>query len=145
MLRVDYGGPVLSPGAPLVDGNGRVMAVAHQEVDARSGYALPVEVVRRVVDDVQRGGRVSRGWIGLKLKPESVVPQVTQVQVGSPSAKAGVRAGDVLLEIGARHLEDYADAANAFYFLKPGTPTPVRVRRGKDEIEVSVVPLEQAK
>lgn len=142
LIRADYAGAAPLPGTPLVDDAGRVLAVAHQRIGANGGYALPAEVVKRVIEDVRRGGRVSRGWIGLKLRPEATMPQVTQVQEGSPSALAGVKAGDVLLEVGTRRLGDYADAVNAFYFLKPGTPTPVRVKRGNQEIKTSITPVE---
>jgi S1-C subfamily serine protease len=93
---------------------------------------------------VQGAGRIDRGWIGLKLRPDAAVPQVTQVQEGSPAAKAGVASGDVLLEVGSRRLADYADAVNAFYFLRPGVVTAVRLRRGKQEFQVSLTPVERA-
>lgn len=142
LVKADYAGAAPLPGTPLIDASGRVLAVAHQKTGANGGYALPAEVVRRVVDDVQRGGRVSRGWIGLKLRPEDATPQVTHVQAGSPSALAGVQAGDVLLEVGTRRLGEYADAVNAFYFLKPGTPTQVRVKRGDQVVNISITPVE---
>jgi S1-C subfamily serine protease len=99
--------------------------------------------VKRVLEDIQRGGRMARGWIGLHLQPEAAVPRITQVQAGSPSALAGVKAGDVLLEIGSRRLSDYADAVNAFYFLRPGVATSVRVKRGDQEMVLPVRPVER--
>jgi S1-C subfamily serine protease len=86
---------------------------------------------------------MARGWIGLHLQPEAAVPRITQVQAGSPSALAGVKAGDVLLEIGSRRLSDYADAVNAFYFLRPGVATSVRVKRGDQEMVLPVRPVER--
>jgi len=74
---------------------------------------------------------------------KAAMPQVTTVQAGSPSALAGVKAGDLLLAVGFRRLGDYPDAVNAFYFLKPGTPVGVRLRRGGQELEVSVTPVER--
>jgi S1-C subfamily serine protease len=52
--------------------------------------------------------------------------------------------GEVLLEVGSRRLVDYADAVNAFYFLRPGVVTAVRLRRGKQEFGVSLTPVERA-
>ena len=102
---------------------------------------MPVEVVKRVLEDVQGHGKVSRGWIGLKLRPEAKVPQVTKVQEGSPSALAGVREGDVLLQIGQLRTPEYADAVNAFFFLRPGVSAPLRLRRGNQELSLSVTPV----
>lgn len=143
LLKVDYGEAAPPAGTPLLDANGAVIAIAHQTTAPKNGYAIPADVVRRVLEDVQNGGRVSRGWIGLKLLPQSATPQVTRVQDGSPSAQAGIQAGDVLLEVGSRPLADYADAVNAFYFLKPGVPSALRVKRGEKEISVSVTPVER--
>jgi S1-C subfamily serine protease len=98
-------------------------------------------VVREVLAGVQSGGRISRGWIGLRLNPEAELPQVTLVQAGSPSATAGVRPGDVLLEVGGRRLADYADAVNAFYFLRPGVASLLRIRRDGQDLSLSVTPV----
>lgn len=141
LLRVGYSAGAPVPGTPLIDAKGAVVAVSHQATGPRSGYALPAEVVRRALDCVQKTGRIDRGWIGLKLRPDAAVPQVTQVQEGSPAAKAGVVPGDLLLEVGARRLADYADAVNAFYFLRPGVVTPLRLRRGGEEFQVSLTPV----
>lgn len=144
LLRIDYEGMAPLPGTPLTNQSGAVIAVSHEKTGAQSGYALPVEVVKRVLEGVQAGGRVTRGWIGLKLQPAAASPQVTSVQAGSPSAKSGVISGDVLLQVGTRKVEEYADAVNAFYFLRPGVATPVRIKRGEREIELSLTPVERA-
>lgn len=144
LLKVDYPNSPPQTGTPLLDGEGFVVAVAFQSSGAKSGYAIPAEVVKRVVEDVQGGGKVARGWIGVKLLPQSATPKVTRVQEGSPSARAGIQAGDVLLAVGSRPLADYADAVNAFYFLKPGVPSAMKVKRGEREISVSVTPEEKA-
>lgn len=144
LLSIDYEGVAPLPGTPLTNQSGAVIAVSHQTTGAKTGYALPVEVVKRVLEAVQTGGRVSRAWIGLKLQPAAASPQVTSVQAGSPSAKSGVKAGDILLQVGSRRVEEYADAVNSFYFLRPGVATPVRIKRGNQEITLSLTPVERA-
>jgi len=144
LLKVDYTNSPPATGSPLLDADGAVAAVAFQSSGQKTGYAIPAEVVKRVVEDVQGSGKVSRGWIGVKLLPQSATPKVTTVQAGSPSARAGIQAGDVLLTVGARPLADYADAVNAFYFLKPGVPSSMKVKRGEKEISVSVTPEEKS-
>jgi S1-C subfamily serine protease len=143
LLKIDYSNKVPRPGTPLMDSSGNVVAVAHQTAGAQSGYALPAEVVKRVLDDVQRGGHVRRGWIGLYLRPDAKAPQVTRVHEGSPSALAGVKTGDVLLQVGPRRLGEYADAVNAFFFLRPGVATPVTLKRGDQELVISLTPVER--
>jgi PDZ domain len=144
LLSIDYEEAAPLPGTPLTNQSGAVIAVSHQTTGAKAGYALPVEVVKLVLEGVQGGGRVTRGWIGLKLQPAAASPQVTSVQAGSPAAKSGVIAGDILLQVGARLVKEYADAVNAFYFLRPGLATPVRIKRGNEEITLSLTPVERA-
>ncbi|HEY1123139.1 MAG TPA: S1C family serine protease [Haloferula sp.] len=143
LLKIDYTAKVPKPGTPLLNAAGNVVAVAHQTTGPQSGYAIPAEVMKRVLEDVQRGGHVSRGWIGLNLRPDAKAPQVTRVHEGSPSAVAGVKTGDVLLEVGQRPLGEYADAVNAFFFLRPGVATPVKLKRGDQEMVLSLTPIER--
>lgn len=143
LLSVSYEGAAPLPGTPLTNQSGAVIAVSHQPTGEKAGFALPVEVLKRVLEEVQTGGRVTRGWIGLKLQPAAASPRVTSVQAGSPSAKSGVISGDVLLQVGARQVGEYADAVNAFYFLRPGVATPVRIRRGSQEITLTLTPVER--
>jgi serine protease Do len=143
LLKIDYTTKVPKPGTPLMDVTGNVVAVAHQPTGGQSGYAIPSEVVKHVLDDVQRGGHVSRGWIGLSLRPDAKAPQVTRVHEGSPSALAGVKAGDVLLQVGPRRLSEYADAVNAFFFLRPGVATSMILKRGDQEVVLSLTPVER--
>jgi hypothetical protein len=56
---------------------------------------------------------------------------------------AGVKTGDVLLQVGPRRLGEYADAVNAFFFLRPGVATPVKLKRGDQEVVVSLTPVER--
>ena len=143
LLKIDYTAKMPPPGTPLLDQSGNVVAVAHQATGEKSGYAIPADVVKRVLDDVQRGGHVSRGWIGLSLRPDAKAPQVTRVHDGSPSAVAGVKTGDVLIQVGPHRLGEYADAVNAFFFLRPGVSTNVKLKRGEQEMVISLTPVER--
>lgn len=145
LLKIRYTGAAPPPGTPLADGEGRVAAIACHIAGPGQGYALPVEVVRRVLDGVARDGAVAKAWLGLSLSPEAKTPQVQRVVDDSPASRAGVRVADVLLEIGGRPVEDYADAVNAFYFLRPATTVRMKVRRDGAEVAISVTPESAAK
>jgi S1-C subfamily serine protease len=139
LLRLSASGAAPRPGTPLLDAAGRVAALAHQPAGEGMFYALPVEVVGRVLED-SRDGTVSKAWIGLVLNPEGGSTKVERVVAGSPAAEAGVRAGDVLREIGGRRLDDYGDAVNAFYLLRPGQTVRVKIRRGAGEVMLELTP-----
>lgn len=143
LLRLTAPGAPPKVGTPLLDTSGRVAAVAHQSAGDRMFYALPVEVVRRVLDD-SRDGQVSKSWLGLVLTPKGGTARVERVVEGSPADVAGVRAGDVLLEMGGRRLADYGDAVNAFYLLRPDQRVRVRIRRGSGEVVLELTPVAAA-
>ncbi|MEY3895366.1 MAG: hypothetical protein RLZZ214_885 [Verrucomicrobiota bacterium] len=145
LLRVSFSQTVPAPGTPLLDDAGRVVAIVFQSTGSgNTGYAIPAEAVRRVRHDVCNGGRLVRGWLGLAMRAESQIPQISRVLANSPAAAVGIRPNDVLLSIGNRQIADYADAANAFFYLLPGRPVRVRVVRGAETLEFTLTPTKPA-
>lgn len=140
LLKLGYDGSPPEPGTPLLDAKGAVAAIAYEGVGAKGGYALPVEVLHRVLDEARQGKGVQRAWIGLILNPASGQPKVTRTVDGSPANRAGVQVGDLLVEVGGRKVVDYGDAVNAFFLLRPGEPTSVKVNRGGAEKMLDLVP-----
>ncbi len=141
LLRVRFTGQVPPPGTPLVDDAGRVAAVVFQNAGAADlGFAIPAEAVRRVQRDICTHGQLVRGWLGLALRAESRSPQVVRVLPESPAAAAGVLPGDMLVSVGNRQIADYADAANAFFYLIPGQAVKVKLLRGVEPMEFLLMP-----
>ncbi|MEO8616306.1 MAG: S1C family serine protease [Luteolibacter sp.] len=141
LLRVTFGATVPPPGTPLMDETGRVAAIVFQDAGAgNTGYAIPAEAVRRVQRDICNGGHLVRGWLGLSLRAEAQSPQVIRVLPNSPASAAGVLPGDVIVSIGSRQVTDYADAANAFFYLIPGRPVEVKLLRGVDQLAYTLTP-----
>lgn len=142
LLRVSFSKAVPPPGTPLVDEAGKVVAIVFQASgNGNMGYALPAEAVQRVRRDICNGGRLVRGWIGLALRAESPTPQISRVLPNSPAEAAGIQANDVILSIGTRPIADYADAANAFFYLIPGSPLKVKLLRDGKPLEFDVTPV----
>ena len=145
LLKVSFGGPIPPSGTPLINDAGRVVALVFQGAGSgTSGYAIPAEVVHRVHQDLIQGGKLNRGWLGLALRAESPVPQICRLLPDSPAALAGIKVNDVILSIGNRPVTDYADAANAFFYLVPGRPVQVRLRRNTEQLEFTITPVKPA-
>ncbi|MGB6222049.1 S1C family serine protease [Haloferula sp.] len=140
LLKLQFDGSPPKPGTPLLDASGAVAAVAHDSIGNDGGFALPVEVVHRALDAARQGKEAHRAWLGLILNPGKDLPQVTRTVEGSPAKQAGLLPGDVLLEVGGLKVADYGDAVNAFFLLRPGKPTRVRVKRGGGEKVLELVP-----
>ena len=102
-------------GGALLDARGRVIGVNTAIIAGANatGFAVPINTAKRVIPDLMREGRVVRGYLGLAGQtvpfPKAAaarfgiaVPagvQVMQIVPGGPAAKAGLRAGDVILSV----------------------------------------------
>lgn len=141
LLRVAFSQSRPSAGSPVFDASGKVAGIVFQAVGSRNEcFVIPAEAVDRVERDILRDGLFQRGWLGLALRSDSKLPLVSRVLPGSPAAAAGIRVNDVLVSVGVRQISDYADAANAFFYLLPGEPVLVRLRRGQEMLEYSLTP-----
>ena len=91
------------------------------------GFALPVSVVRRVVDEVLAHGAVREVWVGVRIQeiPEALAESlelesrdgvvVASVDPGSPADKAGVKRGDVIHGVGGDRVRNFDEARRALY------------------------------
>ncbi|MBL8548426.1 MAG: trypsin-like peptidase domain-containing protein [Hyphomonadaceae bacterium] len=102
-------------GGALVDGRGRVIGVNTAIIGGAQGicFAIPINTAKRIVPDLMRDGRVTRGWFGIAGQTQGLsaalarrldlrVPSgvlVISLVSGGPAEAAGVRAGDVVLAI----------------------------------------------
>jgi serine protease Do len=105
------------------------------------GFAIPASMARRVSAQLVEHGKVTRGWLGVVLQP--LTPElaaslgsegrkgvlVTEVMPDSPAARAGLKAGDVVLEVDGRKIEHPADVARAVGLAAPGRRTKVTLWR----------------
>lgn len=139
-------------GGPLVNLRGEVIGV--NDIGFGLGGAIPGNLAREVAEALVRDGRVRRAWMGLELQPlvdgtaATAGALVGSVLEGSPAARAGVVAGDVLLAAGgaavlARTPEDLAPLNLRLARLPIGSPIDLTVRRDTRELTVSVTPVER--
>ena len=143
LMRVHHPGEkVPLPGTPLFDKQGRLVALCHQGAPefGLGTYALPVEAIARVEKDLKSSGEFVSSWIGIRMDVKHPVLSIMSVRPESPAAAAGILKGDILLAVGEREVQTYADAVNALYYLVNGEETMVRVLRGTQPIEMTVVP-----
>ena len=144
-------------GGALVDVSGNLIGI-NTAIYSRSGgsngigFAIPVSTARMVLDGIVRNGRVTRGWIG--VEPSELSPElaetfgvkategviITGVLQGGPAALAGMRPGDVVLQVGETHTNKVSQLLAAVAALKPGAPTPFALQRGDQRVEISVQP-----
>jgi serine protease Do len=111
------------------------------------GFAIPVNRVRRVVEDLVAHGAVRRPWIGVRMRyprSENIREAISQGAVvgsvipGSPAARAELRPGDVILRVGTRQIRNPFDWEAVQLDMRVGEDVPLRVRRGARELDVTV-------
>ncbi len=141
-------------GGPLVNLDGEVIGVNTAIVQEAQGigFAIPIDKARRILGDLLRFGRVSGAWVGLSV--QSITPElaqnlgtgdrpgvvVTEIDEGSPAARAGLRRGDVILSLGGRTVEDEGTFEGAIADAAPAQALAVEGLRGKAPLALSLVP-----
>ena len=135
-------------GGPLVDARGEVVGintflVSPSGTFSGMGFAIPSQIVRPTVETLIRDGKVSHGHIGIGIA--DVTPEnakffdnsttggvVTQVELDSPAAKAGLQIGDVITEIDGQKVTDASELQVMVGQKQPGSKITLKVlREGK--------------
>ncbi len=141
LLNVDFSHGVPLPGTAVVDDRGAVVGIVFQASGTgNNGYVIPVEAILRVRHDLVKGGVLIRGWLGLALHTGVHLPQISRILADSPAAEAGIQVGDIIVSVGAREVTDYADAANAFFYVIPGKPVALILHRGEQTLKITLMP-----
>lgn len=142
-------------GGPLFNLDGEVVGV-NSQIFTRSGgsiglsFAIPVSVVRNVVAQLQDGGRVTRGWLGVTIqnidknlaesfgldRPRGAL--ISQLAPDGPADISGLKTGDVIIAFDGKEVEDSAHLPHIVGLIEPGTTVNVRVVRNRREKTIDV-------
>ncbi len=149
-------------GGPLLNTDGEMIGIntAIYQNAQGIGFAIPVNRVKRVVNDLVRFGQVIPVWLGLELqelnpalaahfgleRPRGVL--VLEVMKDSPAARAGIERGDLILTLNRHRLEGISDYAARLGGLAAGSRVKLGIKdqRGKRTVELvaRVFPLKRA-
>jgi serine protease Do len=143
-------------GGPLVNLDGDVVGM-NTAIFSRSGgymgvgFAIPVNMIKRVATQLLKDGAVVRGHLGIVI--QTLTPQlaesfgleqtqgilVAQVMEDSPAARAGLKQGDLILRFNGKPVTNIGSFRNDVSFTPPGTERKLTIMRNGKEREISVV------
>ena len=144
-------------GGPLINMAGQVIAI-NSAIFSRGGgnigigFAIPVNMARRIVPQLKEHGRVTRGWLGVLIQPvtsdiaesldlpEAAGALVAKVFEDSPAEEAGIEIGDVIVSFDGQKVEKSADLPSIVANTPVGKRVDVEVVR-KARTKIIVVEI----
>jgi serine protease Do len=151
--RGNSGGPLFSTAGEVIGVNTAIFSPNGGSIGI--GFAIPSNMVKTVVAQLQAHGRVERGFLGAATQP--VTPPlaqalhlpapagalVAQVEEGSPAQAAGLKPGDVVTAVGGAPVASPRELARAIGEARPGSTVALAVRRdgAAQELRVTLAAL----
>ena len=164
MIQTDAAINSGNSGGPLFNMRGEVVGITTAKYSGQSssgasiegiGFAIPVDDVMEVVEDLMEYGHVQSGYMGvtvLEFDPSVAsiynLPAgvyVEGVEAGGPADNAGMKPEDIIIGLGDTTITCYNDLARALRDYEPGDTTTVTVYRGGQKLELSITLAERPK
>jgi len=146
------GGPLLNLKGEVIGINTAIFSQSGGSIGI--GFAIPINMVKRVVDQLVDKGKVVRGWLGVSLQPLSTEladslgvtgnqgAVVASTVPGGPAAAAGLQQNDVILVYDKMPVEDYHHFQRLTAETRAGTKVVLQVLRKKKKIDLPVTVAE---
>ena len=149
-IQTDASINVGNSGGPLFDMNGDVIgintAILGQSGSIGIGFAIPANSAKIVIDQLIEFGETKRGWLGVRIqdvskeiadlekldKPRGAL--VASVAKNSPSDKAGIKAGDIILEFNGTLIKEMKELPKIVARTEVGKVVTVKIWRNQKEI-----------
>jgi len=141
MIQTDAATNPGNSGGPLLNVFGEVVGInSTTKLGANSmGFAIPIDHVREALPEtLDPEGRLAL-WVGIRVATDGV-PRVAEVAKGSPAEAAGVRAGDVVLEVGKKSISGGIGFYLALLDAKAEQPLALRLLRDGRPFDLTVKP-----
>ena len=127
-------------GGPLVNLKGEVVGVNNAIAAGAQGisFAIPIDNVKNILNDLKIHGYVKRGFIGVQLGSAQGGSLVMDVVPGGPADRAGIQAYDLIVKFGEAIIKSSRDLANAVAKTPIAKQVPVRIMRNGKKKKLTV-------
>jgi serine protease Do len=147
--RGNSGGPTFNLSGQVIGINTAIYSPSGGSVGI--GFAIPSNIGRQVVDQLEKTGHVTRGWLGVSI--QSITPSIAKslglsssagalvasVTPDSPAAKVGLKSGDVITAIEGHPIKEVHDLPRIVAAAPVGKSLSLTVRRGGKEMTLAPV------
>ena len=147
---VNYGGPIvdvqgriqgiLIPASP----NGEDITAGTDWYDSGIGFAIPMEDILAVLPRLKQGNDLQKGILGVAMKSQDiygVAPEIGTIAKGSPAEKAGLKVGDVIVELEGKAITRMAQVQHELGVKYEGDKITLKYKRGKEIVEIKSLSL----
>jgi len=127
-------------GGPLVNLRGELVGinVAIYREGQGIGFAIPIKRIAAALGEIYSPEILSQMWFGARVRPRGSPLQVLSVQIESPAGKAGLRAGDEILQVNGRAPRSFIDFTQELLKAKDQRDLSLLVQRGADRRTLTV-------
>lgn len=142
-------------GGPAFDVNGNVVGVNSAIFSPNGGnvgigFAIPSAIAEKVIADLKSKGVVERGWLGVSIQPvtddiasgmgrdNTDGALVADVGKDGPAIAAGIRAGDIILDVDGEHIGALKELPRVIADINPGTTSKLKIWRDGAEKSLNV-------
>ncbi|MCW0979960.1 Do family serine endopeptidase [Agrobacterium sp. BT-220-3] len=154
-LQIDAAVNRGNSGGPAFNLNGEVVGINTAIFSPSGGnvgiaFAIPASVAKDVIADLQKDGKVERGWLGVQIQPvskdiaeslglsEASGALVVSPQAGSPGDKAGIKQGDIITAVNGEPVKDARDLSRRIGGMAPNAKVEISLWRGGKSQSVTV-------
>lgn len=145
------GGPMFNTKGEVIGINSALFSTSGNNMGI--GFAIPINIVEWIVKQLEQNGEVKRGWIGIRVQPNSknlarslnlkdsqgII--VSGISENGPAAKAGLQAGDVIISLGQTEINSCKDFSRLIAEMPAGSEAQLVIWRNQ-EIEPITVKVE---
>ncbi len=140
-------------GGPLINMEGEVIGINTAIIASGQGigFAIPSSQAEEIIEALKSGEKVSRGWIGVGINDidENTAKAlqlkntdgalIVSVMKNEPADKAGMKAGDVVIQVGDKKVKNSSELLKAIAGHSPGTKVNVTVIRDGKERKLTII------
>ncbi|MFA4921971.1 MAG: PDZ domain-containing protein, partial [Candidatus Neomarinimicrobiota bacterium] len=144
------GGALVNIRGELIGINAAIATSGMSQGNLGIGFAIPINLAKKVMTDLIEKGKVVRAWLG--VMPNDVDDKIarslnidsrlgaiiSEVVKDSPAAKAGLKVGDIIKEFDDKKIKDSAHLRTLVSSSEVGKVKPLLIQRGKKELKIDV-------